>query len=282
MRKVTLVAALLAAFTIAKANTSSAIVSDYVSQYLDIASYESARTGIPVSIILGQGIMESECGNSKLARNANNHFGVKWKSEADGEYVMHHDDDKDKYGRPISSKFVRYSSVKESFVRHSDFLKNRERYQALFQYDRTDYTQWALGLSRCGYATDPNYASKLINIIEKHQLYNYDIPSVLSFDDGDEDGTPTEAPIVQTNYSTNNDVPTEKEELFEISAQPQTELHSTEMWESKTTSAKADTNNENGLFEIVIDNAPLESKSKQSMVQQPKRATNKVAKKENN
>jgi hypothetical protein len=282
MRKVTLVAALLAAFTIAQANTPSAIIGEYVSQYLDIASYESARTGIPVSIILGQGIMESECGTSKLARNANNHFGVKWKSEADGAFVMHHDDDKDKHGRPTASKFVKYSSVKESFVRHSDFLKNRERYQALFQYDRTDYTQWAMGLSRCGYATDPNYASKLISIIEKYQLYNYDIPSVLSLDDEEETTTEFARPLVETMSPSNNETQTEREELFEIAAQPEAETRRSEMWETKAATAKPDTNNDNGLFEIMIDEKPLESKSKQSMVQKSKTATTKVAQKENN
>jgi Mannosyl-glycoprotein endo-beta-N-acetylglucosaminidase len=277
MRKVTLIAALLAAFNIAQANTPTVLIGEYVSQYLDIASYESARIGIPVSIILGQGIMESECGTSKLARNANNHFGIKWKSEADGEFVLQHDDDKDKYGRPISSKFVRYTSVKESFIRHSDFLKNRERYQILFQYDRTDYKHWALGLSKCGYATDPNYATKLISIIEKYQLYNYDIPSVLSFDDEDSNTPQYETPIA---YTSNNE--TEKEELFEISAQTQIETRPSEMWETKAPRAKADDNSENGLFEIMIDEKPLQSKSKQSMVQQPKRATQAAAKKENN
>lgn len=272
MRKVTLMAALLAAFTIGQSNTSSVVINDYVSKYLDVASYESARSGIPVSIILGQGIMESECGMSKLARNANNHFGVKWKSEADGDYVMHHDDDKDKYGRSMASKFVKYSSVKESFTRHSDFLTNRDRYQSLFKYDRTDYTQWALGLLRCGYATDPKYATKLISIIEKYQLYNYDIPSVLSFDEDEEETTTYEAPVAQTTYSSTHDAQTENTELFEISAQPETERKS-EMWESKAPNANTDS--ENGLFEIIVDEKPLALKN-------TKTATKPVAKKRNN
>ena len=207
---------------------------------------------------------------------------MKWKSEADGEYVMQHDDDKDKYGRPAASKFVKYSSVKESYIRHSDFLKNRERYQSLFQYDRTDYKQWALGLSRCGYATDPNYAQKLISIIEKYQLYNYDIPSLLSFEDEDDNTTENEAQIAETRYESNNEVQTGREELFEISAQSEPETRRSEMWETKAATAKKDADNENGLFEIMIDEKPLVSKNKQSMVQQPKRAANKAAKKENN
>ena len=273
MRKVTLMAALLAAFTIGQANASSVIINDYVSKYLDVASYESARSGIPVSIILGQGIMESECGMSKLARNANNHFGVKWKSEADGAYVMHHDDDKDKYGRPMASKFVKYNSVKESFTHHSDFLTNRDRYQSLFKYDRTNYTQWALGLSRCGYATDPKYATKLISIIEKYQLHNYDIPFVLSFEDEEEATTPYDAPLAETTYSSNNETQTESHELFEISAQAETKTRKSEMWESKT--PKANTDSENGLFEIIVDEKPLALKN-------IKTTANPVAKKRNN
>ena len=97
-------AALVAAFIITQSNTSAVLVNDYVSQYLDIASYESARSGIPVSIILGQGIMESECGTSKLAVNGNNHFGIKWKSAEDGEYVMSRDDDRDRNGKLVASK----------------------------------------------------------------------------------------------------------------------------------------------------------------------------------
>ncbi len=273
MRKVTLLAALLAALTIGQSNTSSVVINDYVSKYLDVASYESARSGIPVSIILGQGIMESECGMSKLARNANNHFGVKWKSEADGAYVMHHDDDKDKYGRLVASKFVKYGSVKESFTHHSDFLINRDRYQSLFKYDRTDYTQWALGLSRCGYATDPKYATKLISIIEKYQLYNYDIPSVLSFDEEEDDNTTYEAPIAQSTYTPTPETQTESNELFEISAQSEPETHKSEMWESKAPNANSDS--ENGLFEIIVDEKPL-------VLKDTKTATKPVAKKRNN
>jgi hypothetical protein len=271
MRKVILMTAFLAAFSICQANNTSAVVSDYISTYLDIASYESARTGIPVSIILGQGIMESDCGSSKLAKTANNHFGIKWKSQADGAYVMYTDDDKNNRGQLVASKFVKYGSVQQSYVHHSDFLKNRPNYQSLFQYDRTDYVQWALGLSRCGYATDPNYATKLIKVIENNNLAQYDIPSVLSFEDEEE--LADEAPIAHATYESNNGTQTEKEELFEITAQPAIETRRSEMWETKAAAQKVDATEENGLFEITTDVQPLESKKKQSNVQKSKKTT---------
>jgi Mannosyl-glycoprotein endo-beta-N-acetylglucosaminidase len=271
MRKIILMTAFLAATTFCLANNASAIVSDYISTYLDIASYESARTGIPVSIILGQGIMESDCGNSKLAQTANNHFGIKWKNEADGAYVMHKDDDKNNRGQLIASKFVKYGSVQQSYVHHSEFLRNRPNYQSLFQYDRTDYVQWALGLSRCGYATDPNYSTKLIKVIENNNLAQYDIPSVLSFEDEEE--LADDAPIAQATYETTNNNETEREELFEISTQPAVETRRSEMWETKAAAAKVDATEENGLFEITMDAQPLESKKKQSTVQKSKKTT---------
>jgi hypothetical protein len=248
MRTLILCAAFIAALSIGQSFANpNARINDYVSQYLDIASFESARGGIPVSIILAQGILESDCGNNKLARVANNHFGVKWKSNADGLYITQQDDDKDKYGRLTPSKFVKYASAQESYYQHTEFLK-KERYASLFQYERTDYRQWAMGLQRCGYATDPQYANKLINIIEKYQLAQFDIPMVLSLEDETEEPyTHTEEIAATTTYTT------ERESHNLTESYNETVGNKSEMWEAKK---PATSTNENGLFEIVTDFTP--------------------------
>lgn len=155
----------------------------YIESYRYIAVMESLRTGIPASIKLAQGLLESNFGQGKLALMSNNHFGIKWRSPIDGEYVEAYDDEKDKYGRPKSSKFVKFSSPEESYRQHSDLLVSRPIYRMLFIYDRSDYRSWAKGLKKAGYATDPLYANKLIQIIEQYQLDRFDIPTQLSFDD---------------------------------------------------------------------------------------------------
>lgn len=149
-------------------------LNDYVSKYKDIAIVEMERTGIPASIKLGQGIMESVHGNSKLARNSNNHFGIKCKKEWTGKKYYHKDDDVDKKGQLIKSCFRVYPSVYDSYIDHSNFLTSRERYAGLFQYSSTDYVNWANGLKAAGYATAKHYATKLIEIIEKNNLQQYD------------------------------------------------------------------------------------------------------------
>jgi hypothetical protein len=161
-------------------------VQDYIARFQKIAQVESAHSGIPTSIILAQAIAESQFGTSELAIKANNHFGVKWKPEFDSPYILVYDDDKDRRGKLIPSKFVKYSSAEESFRHHSEVLK-KDRYAKLFKYDIMDYRSWAKGLSECGYATDSEYAQKLINIIEKYDLARFDIPEVLAFEEIDED-----------------------------------------------------------------------------------------------
>jgi hypothetical protein len=129
------------------------------------------------------GLLESSFGQSRLATEANNHFGIKWWNANDGAaFVEAMDDDKDKAGNPTPSKFVKFSSAEESYRKHSEFLMTRARYRVLFSYDRTDYRSWAEGLKACGYATAPDYAEKLIKIIEKYNLSQFDVPSGLSFD----------------------------------------------------------------------------------------------------
>ena len=150
----------------ANATTGAELVSNYVSQYKDLAIEEQLRTGIPASIKLSMGLLESSFGQSRLATEANNHFGIKWWNTNDGAaFVEAMDDDKDKAGNPTPSKFVKFASAQESYRKHSEFLMTRARYRVLFSYDRTDYRAWAEGLKACGYATAPDYAEKLITII---------------------------------------------------------------------------------------------------------------------
>ena len=141
--------------------------SEYISTYKDDAIREMHRSGVPASITLAQGILESGDGNSPLAMYANNHFGIKCHSGWKGK-TMHIDDDEK------NECFRRYNSVYESFQDHSDFLTSRSRYAFLFELKVTDYKGWAKGLKKAGYATNPKYADLLIDLIEKHQLYEYD------------------------------------------------------------------------------------------------------------
>ncbi len=139
---------------------------DYIEQYAQTAQKQQSEYGIPASIILAQGLLESSAGKSWLAINANNHFGIKC-SEWKGESVKYTDDKKDEC-------FRKYGSVLESYQDHSEFIKNRPRYASLFELDRTDYEGWAHGLKKAGYATDATYAYKLISLIDNYGLHKYD------------------------------------------------------------------------------------------------------------
>ena len=142
-------------------------VEDYINTYKDIAVAEMRRTGIPASITLGQGILESAFGNSDLARKANNHFGIKCHKEWNGRR-FYMDDDK------RNECFRVYRNAEASYYDHSDFLMTRERYASLFNLRSTDYKGWAHGLKKAGYATNPKYAHILIDLIERHDLHIYD------------------------------------------------------------------------------------------------------------
>ncbi len=141
--------------------------SDYINAFKEDAIKEMYLHKIPASIVLAQALFESDNGNSELARNANNHFGIKCKREWLGESYTKDDEEKNEC-------FRKYNSVLESYSDHSAFLKTRERYVFLFDIPLTNYKAWCEGLKEAGYATDPNYATRLINIIEKHKLYEYD------------------------------------------------------------------------------------------------------------
>lgn len=140
--------------------------SDYIKKYASIAIVNMQEHGIPASITLAQAVLESGAGKSELARKSNNHFGIKCHNNWTGERV-YHDDDK------AQECFRKYKSVELSFDDHSQFLK-RDRYKELFELDIRDYKGWAKGLKKCGYATAPDYAKKLIDLIESYELYNYD------------------------------------------------------------------------------------------------------------
>lgn len=150
---------------------------DYINRFKDIAIREMERTGIPASIKLAQGILESDSGRSYLATAANNHFGIKCGGSWRGERVFRKDDDYDDAGRLIESCFRRYQSPSASYVAHSEFLldpKKTFRYGFLFRLKPTDYKKWANGLKQAGYATNPRYPRLLIDLIERYELYRYD------------------------------------------------------------------------------------------------------------
>lgn len=139
----------------------------YISQYGQLAVKQQKEYGIPASITLAQGLLESGAGASSFARESNNHFGIKC-NDWMGEKIYHDDDEK-------GECFRKYNQVLESYEDHSLFLKNKPRYAFLFQLNPTDYEGWAFGLKKAGYATDPAYAYKLITIIENYDLHQYDL-----------------------------------------------------------------------------------------------------------
>jgi flagellum-specific peptidoglycan hydrolase FlgJ/LysM repeat protein len=164
-----------------KGLTNLEVRMSYIDRYKAIAVREMERTGIPASIKLAQGILESDAGRSTLSSQYNNHFGVKCHSDWQGERYYQEDDDKDPLtGQLIKSCFRAYKSGDESFIAHSEFLRDPRkvnRYGALFQLDPKDYAGWANGLERSGYATANDYSEKLIRIIEDLQLHQYDLAS---------------------------------------------------------------------------------------------------------
>lgn len=139
----------------------------YINQYRDLAISEMKRTGVPASITLAQGMVESDYGRSTLARTANNHFGIKCHNGWKGPTVTKHDDRRNEC-------FRKYGSASESFYDHSDFLRSGSRYSFLFGLDPLDYKAWARGLKKAGYATNPDYDNMLIRKIEENRLYDLD------------------------------------------------------------------------------------------------------------
>lgn len=142
-------------------------VANYVAEFSDIAMEEMLQYGIPASITLAQGILESGAGVGELTLKANNHFGIKCHTGWQGDTVYHDDDER-------GECFRKYNDPKYSYRDHSLFLTQRSRYQDLFKLRKDDYVAWAKGLRKAGYATDPRYPEKLIGIIERYSLQNYD------------------------------------------------------------------------------------------------------------
>ena len=150
-----------------QAQTRNKQYEDYIKQYRDLAVDEMKKYHIPASITLAQGLLESGAGQSTLARKSNNHFGIKCGSDWQGKTVRHNDDAR-------GECFRAYKHPKQSYEDHSKFLAGRPRYASLFKLKITDYKGWARGLKKAGYATDPRYAQRLIDIIELYDLDKYD------------------------------------------------------------------------------------------------------------
>jgi len=156
-----------AARSVASSGSTQSYVTDYLNKYNALAVSEMKRTGIPASITLAQGMLESNYGRSTLAVKGNNHFGIKCHNNWRGARIYHDDNRR-------GECFRAYTSAEESYHDHSEFLVNGSRYRDLFSLSSTDYRGWAHGLKKAGYATDPNYAQLLIRKIDEYGLHDYD------------------------------------------------------------------------------------------------------------
>lgn len=150
-----------------KVSATTITVTEYIDQFKEVAQGNMKTYGIPASIILAQGILESGAGKGRLCLEANNHFGIKCHKEWTGPTITHDDD-------AAQECFRKYSDPADSYRDHALFLTSRSRYNSLFQLDKLDYKGWAEGLKKAGYATDPKYPSKLIGLIERYQLNLFD------------------------------------------------------------------------------------------------------------
>lgn len=164
----------------------------YIEKFHSIAIKQQKAHGIPASIILAQGLLESGAGRGILATEANNHFGIKC-HDWTGKKIYKDDDEKNEC-------FRKYRHAEESYEDHSLFLVNRPRYSSLFLLNPTDYVSWAHGLKAAGYATDPAYAQKLINLIERYSLHQYDIEKKGLFATKTDLQTQSERRIYKSNY----------------------------------------------------------------------------------
>ena len=157
-------------FILAKVSTSysqgNPVIIDYINTYKELAINEMKRTGVPAAIKLAQGIHETDAGTSKLVKKSNNHFGIKCKTGWAGKSVKHTDD-------AHNECFRSYNEAVDSYIDHSDFLRKSTRYSSLFTLDPTDFSAWAHGLKKAGYATNPKYPLILIKLIEDYHLQNY-------------------------------------------------------------------------------------------------------------
>lgn len=199
---------LLASCSVARAQGAD-VIQNYIDTYKDLAIEEMLRTGVPASIKLAQGIHETMAGTSELVRKSNNHFGIKCKASWTGESVSHDDDAR-------GECFRKYDQAADSYRDHSDFLKNSSRYSFLFKLEPLDYRDWAYGLKKAGYATNPRYPQIIIKLIEDYHLQDYTLialgklppqePMVAKRTDAEERKTDAIAAAIDT------PVPTEVEE----------------------------------------------------------------------
>ncbi|MDF9830996.1 glucosaminidase domain-containing protein [Parabacteroides sp. PF5-6] len=167
----------------------------YIDQYNNLAVQHQKKYGIPASITLAQGILESGAGQSKLAKASNNHFGIKCHSDWKGGRTYHDDDER-------GECFRKYRKVEDSYDDHSRFLVERSRYASLFKLHITDYKGWARGLQKCGYATDKAYANKLIKMIEDYELYRFDSGKGKKANNNKKQGPVTAPMVKRTIYKT--------------------------------------------------------------------------------
>lgn len=191
MKKIILLFTLLSVVLLSAVAQNSSVkerTEAYINNYKDLAIQEMLRTGVPASIKLAQGILESQFGESTLAKNANNHFGIKCKTEWTGDKIYQDDDAR-------GECFRVYKSAEESYRDHSDFLKTRPHYSFLFKLEPTDITGWAYGLKRAGYATNKTYPERLLRVIEDYQLHQYTLQGIAMMDNKT---TPIVAPVQST------------------------------------------------------------------------------------
>ena len=166
-----------------------ALADAYLEKYAEMAVEEMHRSGVPASVTLAQGMLESSYGRSELAVKANNHFGIQCHNDWKGKRYEHMDAGQ-------LRQFRKYKSVLDSYADHSDFLANGKRYDSLFKLDRTDYNGWAYGLKSAGYAEDPEYAAKLIRVIEMYGLDRYDTMTDVVVAEKKKDKEVKETPVV--------------------------------------------------------------------------------------
>jgi LysM repeat protein len=196
MKKLVLFSFLLIAFA---AQAQKEKGEAYVNAYKEIAITEMLRTGVPASITLAQGILESQYGESDLVKGSNNHFGIKCKPEWTGGKIYHDDDEK-------GECFRVYATAEESYRDHSDFLKTRPHYAFLFKLDPTDFDGWAKGLKKAGYATNPQYPQKLLKVINDFNLQQYSLDALAR----QNNPAPGTAPVIATAAVANTTVSKEE------------------------------------------------------------------------
>lgn len=214
MKKIKNILVLFVLFTVLNLHAEDpAITKAYIEKYKAIAIAEMNRIGIPASITLAQGLHESGFGNSYLAKNTNNHFGIKCHETWTGKTFAYTDD-------APNECFRVYDKVEDSYIDHSDFLRNRPRYAFLFLFGKNEYKKWAYGLKKAGYATNPKYPEILIKIIEDNELYKFDVGYEELATDKNDSGIineePKENPIVVPQINTPKPATQDQQEEVEF------------------------------------------------------------------